>query len=165
MIRPFLLVLIALLGIGCGSADQVVEYTASDAEFRFEGPLFSGPQSAQAVLAVDIQRILDSLGKTREDIDRVELVGADLNADSLAFANLNSLTLQFTGDQSPMVQAGVLNPVPQGMSAAFTPATEADLGAVFREGICYALLDADIAADADTSFSIFGTFHFKIHLR
>ena len=154
-----------LLFWGCTSNEHYIEYTVEDASFTFEGPLFSGPNSAQSELVIDLASILDSLQLDASHIHHVALKEATIEADSLPFSGINSFVLQCTGNQSAMVQAAVLNPVTPGMSATLTPASDADLSAIFKEGTCYALLDADIAEDADTSFTMYGTFRFMIHVK
>lgn len=154
-----------LLFWGCASNEHYIEYTVEDASFTFEGPLFSGPNSAQSELAIDLASILDSLQLDASHIHHVALKEAVIEADSLPFSGINSFVLQCTGNESAMVQAAVLNPVTPGMTATLTPAAEADLSAIFKEGTCYALLDADIAEDADTTFTMYGTFKFLIHVK
>jgi len=154
-----------LLICGCASNEHYIEYTVEDASFTFEGPLFSGPNSAQSELVIDLASILDSLQLDASHIHHVALKEAVIEADSLPFSGINSFVLQCTGNESPMVQAAVLNPVTPGMSATLTPAADADLAAIFKEGTCYALLDSDIAEDADTTITMYGTFKFMIHVK
>jgi len=159
------LFLIAAVFASCAPVQNHIEYTIEDVSFVFEGPLYSGPNTAQAALTVDIQDILDSLNMSLTNVTKVELKSAELYTDSLPIEGIQSFVIQFTSEQASMIQAGVLNPVPVSNRISMQPSAEANLADIFREKDLIALLDADIVEDADTSFVIYGSFTFLLELK
>lgn len=158
------IILLALF-TGCSQPTNVIEYTLEDVAFEFDGPLFSGPNTAQAALAVNIQDLLDGLEIPNAEIHSATLKSARIISEEKPFYNISSFVLQFAGKSSKMVQTAVLNPVPSDTLANLNPAKDAQLRDILREADFYAILDADIQEDADTSFTLYGTLTFLLEVK
>jgi len=155
---------IALI-ISCSNPPKVIEYTIEDVVFDFEGPLYAGPNTAQAEIAIDVDDLLSELEMTSATIHGATLKTARIESEDGPFSGIQSFVVQFAGTSSNMVQAAVLNPVPADTIVHLNPSREAALRDLVREKQFYALLDADIANDTDSSFTLFGTFTFLIEVK
>jgi hypothetical protein len=150
----------AILAIGllvaCGE-QAASSYTVDDQQFIMEGPLFTGPNTAQATFAPSIEA-------------EGEMVGATLTAATLTapagqtFDAFSDIVLQLVTGTSDMIQVGVLNPVPKGQSEiSLQVSSEADLTELLGADQCVWVIDANIPTDMmDTTLQFSGNFRFEL---
>ncbi|MEO0899836.1 MAG: hypothetical protein AAFY71_25715 [Bacteroidota bacterium] len=150
-----LLSVIALLS-SCGE-ETVSNYPVKDQSFVMEGPLFQGPNTAQA----SFPPAVEGEGK---------LTGAKLTSAVLTvpegqnFDAFSDVVLQLVTSSSDMVQVGVLNPVPKGQSSlTLQVSKEADLTELLSSEECVWVIDANIPVDMmDTTLTFSGDFSFDV---
>jgi len=135
----------------CSGPGEIHEYSVNDLEFSLEGPLFAGPNSGQAEIAVDLAEALGDAYVDGMRISDARLTSATVAPnDSLGFANINAFVVAFASDNEDisMQEAAVKNPLEDGAAeASLDVAPEAELGEIMEEGKVYVVLDADLAED------------------
>ena len=83
----------------CSGPGEIHEYSVSDLEFSLEGPLFAGPNSGQAEIAVDLAEALGDAYVDGMRISDARLTSATVAPnDSLGFANINAFVVAFASD-------------------------------------------------------------------
>jgi len=140
-----------LMITSCSGPGEMHEYTVNDLEFSLEGPLFAGPNSGQAEIAVDLTEVLGDAYVEGMRISDARLTSATVAPnDSLGFANINAFVVSFASDNEDisMQEAAVKNPLEDGAAeASLNVAPEAELGEIMEEGKVYVVLDADLVDD------------------
>jgi hypothetical protein len=122
-----------------------------------EGPLFQGPNSAQASFAP----AMEAEGTLKE----ATLASAVLTApEGQNFDAFSDIVLQLVTGTSDMIQVGVLNPVPKGQSSlTLQVSQEADLTELLSAQECVWVIDANIPVDMmDTTLTFTGDFSFDV---
>lgn len=160
--RKLLFLCIGLLALASCSEGTKKSYVIQNIELSAEGPLFDGPNTMQAVHAIDLNSI-DS-GLKAENIKSVKLTKASVSTtDSVAFNSIRNFVLQFTSSDAKMQKAGVLNPVPKNTATVeLTPAAEGELTDNFKQPELIIILDADLEGDRDENLTYNGNFEFEI---
>ena len=153
-----ILVLSGIVGlvVSCGEA-SVSNYPVSNQSFVMEGPLFQGPNTAQASFAPAMEAEGELTGAT--------LASAVLTVpDSQNFDAFSDIVLQLVTGSSDMIQVGVLNPVPKGQSSiTLQVSKEADLTELLASDECVWVIDANIPVDMmDTTITFSGDFSFDV---
>ena len=88
-----------LLVTSCSGPGEVHEYSVTDLEFSLEGPLFTGPNSGQTEISIDLA---DALGDAY--VEGMRISDARLKSalvlpnDSLGFAQINAFVVSFASD-------------------------------------------------------------------
>jgi len=153
-------VVILMLAVGlltsCGE-QSISSYPVENQEFVLEGPLFQGPNTAQATFSPAIEA-------------EGELVGATLKTATLSvpagqnFDAFSDVVLQLVTGSSDMIQVGVLNPVPKGASElTLQVSSEADLTELLNSESCVWVIDANMPVDMmDTTITFMGDFAFDL---
>ena len=140
-----------LMITSCSGPGEMHEYTVNDLEFSLEGPLFAGPNSGQAEIAVDLTEVLGDAYVEGMRISDARLKSATVVPnDSLGFDQVNAFIVSFASDNEDvsMQEAAVKNPLQEGASeTSLDVAAEAELGEIMEEGKVYVVLDADLAED------------------
>jgi hypothetical protein len=153
-----LCLLLGILGLvaSCGQ-DKASNYAVNDQSFVMEGPLFQGPNSAQASFAP----AMEAEGTLKE----ATLASAVLTApEGQNFDAFSDIVLQLVTGTSDMIQVGVLNPVPKGQSSlTLQVSQEADLTELLSAQECVWVIDANIPVDMmDTTLTFTGDFSFDV---
>ncbi len=148
----FQIIAVSVMLASCGS-DQTITYTLKDVEFTAEGPLFEGPNTMQYELANAINDTLKKAGFTKDQLEKVQLKSASFSTtDSVGFSAFNSITLQLAAQNTPMTNAGVINPIPAGAkNAELTVSKEAELTDFFIQDKIFLVTDANLSKDQDAS--------------
>ena len=140
-----------LMITSCSGPGEMHEYAVNDLEFSLEGPLFAGPNSGQAEIAVDLTEFLGDAYVEGMRISDARLKSATVVPnDSLGFDQVNAFIVSFASDNEDvsMQEAAVKNPLEEGAAeASLDVAAEAELGEIMEEGKVYVVLDADLAED------------------
>ena len=140
-----------LMITSCSGPGEMHEYAVNDLEFSLEGPLFAGPNSGQAEIAVDLTEVLGDAYVEGMRISDARLKSATVVPnDSLGFNQVNAFIVSFASDNEDvsMQEAAVKNPLEEGATeASLDVAAEAELGEIMEEGKVYVVLDADLAED------------------
>ena len=140
-----------LMITSCSGPGEMHEYTVDDLEFSLEGPLFAGPNSGQAEIAVDLTEVLGDAYVEGMRISDARLKSATVVPnDSLGFDQVNAFIVSFASDNEDvsMQEAAVKNPLEEDAAeASLDVAVEAELGEIMEEGKVYVVLDADLAED------------------
>lgn len=140
-----------LMITSCSGPGEMHEYAVNDLEFSLEGPLFAGPNSGQAEIAVDLTEVLGDAYVDGMRISDARLKSATVVPnDSLGFDQINAFIVSFASDNEDvsMQEAAVKNPLENGAAeASLDVAGEAELGEIMEEGKVYVVLDADLAED------------------
>jgi len=140
-----------LMITSCSGPGEMHEYTVNDLEFSLEGPLFAGPNSGQAEIAVDLTEVLGDAYVEGMRISDARLKSATVVPnDSLGFDQVNAFIVSFASDNEDvsMQEAAVKNPLEEDAAeASLDVAVEAELGEIMEEGKVYVVLDADLAED------------------
>lgn len=159
-----ILIGLALLWLGCGGDTRTLSHSVKGQTFELMGPLFAGPNTAQATFSPDVAATLAA-----ENAGEAELVGVRLRSAILrmpagqSFAGVEEAVLQLVADDAEMTQAAVLNPVPQDKSEiSLTVSEEADLLKIFQQEQAYLVIDLGLAEDLDTSLVVMGDFVFDL---
>jgi len=122
-----------------------------------EGPLFQGPNTAQA----SFSPTMDAEGK----LTRATLSSAVIKApEGQNFDAFSDVVLQLVTSSSDMIQVGVLNPVPKGQSSlTLQVSNEANLSELLSSDECVWVIDANIPVDMmDTTLTFSGDFSFDV---
>jgi len=154
--RIGLLLSVILLVSSCGE-ESVSTYPVNNQSFVMEGPLFQGPNTAQASFSPSIEEE----GKLTE----AKLTSAVLKAgEGQNFDAFSDMVLQLVTGSSDMIQVGVLNPVPKGQSSlTLQVSEEADLSELLASEECVWVIDANIPKDMmDTTLTFTGDFSFEV---
>lgn len=152
----FLLVGVVGLVTSCGQ-EAVSDYAVPNQSFVMEGPLFQGPNTAQASFAPAMAAEGELTGAT--------LASAVLKMpEGQNFDAFSDIVLQLVTGSSDMIQVGVLNPVPKGQSSlTLQVAAEADLTELLASEECVWVIDANIPEDMmDTTLTFSGDFSFEV---
>lgn len=150
--------LLGVIGLisSCGQ-ETVSSYQVNNQSFVMEGPLFQGPNTAQASFTPAME--------AEGDLKKATLASAVLKApDGQNFDAFSDIVLQLVTGSSDMIQVGVLNPVPKGQSSlALQVSNEADLAALLSSEECVWVIDANIPVDMmDTTLTFSGDFSFDV---
>lgn len=140
----------------CGQ-ETVSNYPVNDQSFVMEGPLFQGPNTAQASFSPDM--------KAEGKLTSATLTSAVLKApEGQNFDAFTDVVLQLVASSSDMIQVGVLNPVPKGQSSlTLQVSNEADLSELLSSEECVWVIDANIPVDMmDTTITFSGDFTFDV---
>ena len=152
--------LIALLN--CSSKTELKTTSLKSINFEFEGPIYSGPNSATAELSINLSEVLGAIG----DIKDVKLKSATIVTDSSTTLaeNLQSLSLQIGSSNQPLISIAVLNPVDATNSKQeLLTSKDKNLTVYLLEKSFYLVLDADFLNDSDDSQLLTGSFELEIH--
>jgi hypothetical protein len=152
--------LVGIISVGllssCGQ-DTVSKYPVNNQSFVMEGPLFEGPNTAQASFSPAMEAQGELTGAT--------LTSAVLNApEGGNFDAFDGIVLQLVTSTSDMIQVGVLNPVPKGQSSlTLQVSNESDLSELLSSEECIWVIDANIPTDMmDTTLTFTGDFLFDV---
>lgn len=146
---------IALIS-SCGQ-ETASSYQVNDQSFVMEGPLFQGPNTAQASFAPAME--------AEGDLTKATLASAILKApEGQNFDAFSDIVLQLVTSSSDMIQVGVLNPVPKGQSSlTLQISKESDLTELLSSEECVWVIDANIPTDMmDTTLTFSGNFSFDV---
>lgn len=152
--------------VACKQA-STLEFQQKNLAFDLEGPLFSGPNTAQATFpSAAFEDFLKQNGVTMEQVDKIVLSEAKFSAaaDTLNFDNCAELVLQLVSDKTAMNKFGVLNPIPVG-AKTIQPAIsteKADVAEYFKTAPFTILADVNLKNDQDAGMSMRGDFTFKV---
>ncbi len=154
--RFVLLFCILGLFVSCGQ-ETASEYAVNEQSFVMEGPLFQGPNTAQASFAP----AMDAEGSLKKATLASAVLKAPAGQNFDAFSNI---VLQLVTGSSDMIQVGVLNPVPKGQSTlTLQVSKEADLTELLSSAECVWVIDANIPVDMmDTTLTFSGDFSFDV---
>lgn len=150
---------------GCqGSTSHT--YTLENLEFELEGPLFEGPNSGQKEVQVDLAEVL----KNAADVSAIK--GARLSSctikasDPSVFDKVSSFVLQLTGDDAPMTEIAVLNPVvPGSAQVQLQPSKEAEVKDFFKQKSFIVLIDAALKQDQDDNLKFTADLTFELDVK
>ena len=165
----FASVILVVFLMACGGATVTHRYTSPVQEFRLEGPLFAGANTAQATLAPEmVQAFLAEQGSGLAQLKRATLSGFTLEggAGSPNFNWAEEMTLQVAADAVDMQQFAVLNPVPEGASSLELQVTqEVELTPYLQQPAMFLVLDANLSEDMmDTTLVFTGTLSFDLEV-
>ena len=162
--KKLLLLATVLTALISGCAEKVSKtYETGPITFELSGPLFMGPNTAQAVLEPDFSAM--GLGDlTADQIHEVKLVSATFtSSDSIPFQNWDGSVLQFVTDNADMVNAAVMNPLEaNGNSITLTGSAEADLSALFKDLPVYVVTDINLSEDVMGDLTFTGDLTFEM---
>lgn len=163
MKHVFLLFGLALLISSCGS-ETTMKYRISGVTFNDSGPLFEGPVTLQHEFANTINDSLSKNGYTPEQLKKITLSSATYTCnDSLGFDGIGSLVFQLTAENTSMLEAGVINPIPAGSKAvSLKPSAEANLVEFFKQPKIFLITDANAVRDAERELNIKADFEFEV---
>lgn len=162
--KPIVLLLaISALFASCGS-DQTVTYSLKDVAFTAEGPLFEGPNTMQYELTNSLSDSLKAAGFTIEQLEKVQLKSASFStSDSLGFGAFNSIALQLAAENTPMVSAAIINPIPAGAkNTDLTISKEAELTDFFKQPKIYLVTDANLTKDQEETANFKANIVFEV---
>jgi hypothetical protein len=154
--RISLLLGVMVLLSSCGQ-ETASSYQVNDQSFVMEGPLFQGPNTAQATFSP----AMEAEGK----LTKATLASAVLEVpEGQNFDAYSDIVLQLVAGSSDMIQVGVLNPVPKGQSSlTLQVSKEADLTELLSSKECVWVIDANIPTDMmDTTLTFSGNFSFDV---
>lgn len=154
-----------LLLMACGERETLTFETVR--EFEFEGPLFEGPESAQASIADDLNAFLKSNDIERKQIKSVKLAEVEVTRDDAYEAELvTDAGLTFAGSGMDMTQVAVLNPVPSDQKAfKLNVSSEAEAAPFFKAEDFILLLDIGFGDDVDEDYSATARMRFEITIK
>lgn len=156
--------LLLLLG-SCGERETLSFETAQS--FSFEGPLFEGPESAQASLAHDLNAFLKEKGIDRKQIKAVQLVEVEVTRDEdYPLELVTDAGLTFAGSGMDMTQVAVLNPVPSDQAAfQLKVSNEAESAPFFKAEDFILLLDIGFGDDVDDDYRATARMRFEVTIK
>lgn len=163
MRQIILLLAISTFFASCGT-DQTLTYTLKDVPFSAEGPLFEGPNTMQFELNQSIEDTLKKAGFTAEQLDKVQLKSVSFESlDSVGFGAFNSLAFQLAAENTPMVSAAILNPIPANTKQAeLAVSEEAELTDFFKQKKIFLVTDANLTKDQEESAQFKANIVFEI---
>lgn len=166
LILPFVVTFAMLLTIvSCGERETLTFETELD--FTFSGPLFEGPESAQASIAGDLNDFLKANSIRREQIRSVQLVEVEVMRDEAYPLELvTDAGLTFAGSGMDMTQVAVLNPVPSDQAAfQLKVSNEAESAPFFKADDFILLLDIGFGEDVEDDYSAAARMRFEITIK
>lgn len=160
-----LLAMMALALNSCSPSTEQTTYKLENITFEYEGPLLEGPNMGQYTVTVNLPEQFE--GVEAGQVHKASLKSALITpGDGTDFSLLSSLVLQLASDDAEMVQAGVLNPIPEGSKeASLQPSTEADLTDFFNGESFILVLDAALKEDLYDNMQLKGTFEFNLEIK
>lgn len=155
----------AFVQFSCSPNTEQATYKLENITFDFEGPLFEGPNMGQYTVKVNLPEQLD--GVEASQVHQASLKSAAISAgEGTDFGLISSLVLQLASEDAEMVQAGVLNPIPEGSTeASLQPSTEAELTDFFKGESFILVLDAGLNEDLFENMQLKGTFEFNLEIK
>jgi len=161
---PFL-----LLGLFFTSCQQtsVSKLAPIPVSFQMEGPLYSGPNTAQATFPTEaLVQSLQAQGLSLDKVQELRLTNIILTAgvDSLRFNNCSEVVLQVVSDKTPMSKVAVLNPVPaDATQLTLNISTEqADLIKYLQTAPFTLVADLNLNNDQESGMTFKGDFTFEV---
>ena len=150
--------LLSVVGLltSCGQ-ETASNYPVNNQSFVMEGPLFQGPNTAQASFAPAMT--------AEGELTKATLASAVLEVpEGQTFDAFSDIVLQLSTGSSDMIQVVVLNPVPKGQtSLTLQVSKEADLTELLSSEECVWGIDANIPVDMmDTTLTFSGNFSFDV---
>jgi hypothetical protein len=145
----------------CSKPTSSTSFTLSDTSFNFEGPIYSGPNSASVSVKFQVKDHLPA----NASLKSVSIKNASITADSSSQwkNDLQSIALQIGSNSSPMLSIGIKNPLDDADSQTLKLATETALLPYFNEKSFYLLLDADFINDLEIdTYTLLGNFTFEL---
>jgi len=160
--------LLMLMMNGC-QPESKTQTGTMQCTFEWSGPLFEGPNTAQALIKVDLASLLGNPVQEGMKITKVQLKSAELSGDSASDLNgIGTLVLSITSDDRSltMKELAVLNPVTSSSGQAILkPSPEAEVSDFFAQKEFYLVVDAGLSADRDQNLRLTGKFQWEIQYR
>ncbi len=166
LILPSIVTFAMLLAIAsCGERETLTFETELD--FTFSGPLFEGPESAQASIAGDLNDFLKAKSIRREQIRSVQLTEVEVTRDEAYPLELvTDAGLTFAGSGMDMTQVAVLNPVPSdNASFKLNVSAEAKAAPFFKADDFILLLDLGFGDDVDDDYRATARMRFEVTIK
>lgn len=132
----------------------------------FEGPLFEGSNTAQAtIVSGEVLKnengIIDP-----ENICEARLRSLTLRSSGGSLSTMSSMVISFTGPETPMLQAGVINPIPKGATSLnLTLGEEKSLGDIFKQAAFYLVADGTLSKDSEENIEVLADLTFELTLK
>ncbi len=160
--------LLSLFFSACSSSTETKVFNIQNIQISAEGPLFEGSNTAQLELNNPLQAYL-----TTEKIDIKNIKSAKLksiqidNADSSNFNMFQSLTLQLTSEKTPMLNLGVLNPIPADVKSINLNVAniQEDLVDILKQKSLFVVADALIKADTSANIKMNCNLEFELEIK
>lgn len=160
-----ILIILAMCLAACGERETLT--FEAERSFTFEGPLFEGPESAQASLAEAFNAFLNENAIERSQIKAVQLVEAEVTRDDAYPLDLvTDAGLTFAGSGMDMTQVAVLNPVPSdNASFKLNVSAEAKAAPFFKADDFILLLDLGFGDDVDDDYRATARMRFEVTIK
>lgn len=149
--RNLVAIIISAILVVSYSPGQKHNYSVSNLDISLSGPLFSGPNTGQAEIVLDLEEALGENYSESMSVDEAYLKSATVvSNDGLGFSNINAFVLSFASYNEAvlMQEAAVKNPIDQGSESIILDISEdAELGEIMDERTVIVVLDADLLED------------------
>jgi len=156
-----------LLGLSACAPEETLRYGPVTVDLRAEGPLFEGPNTAQATVDPGIAAFLQVNGATPEQLRKATLVSARLSSqDSIGLANVGGMSLQVMSEGASAQELGVRNPLPPGATVAELELAHAQDGLAghLRQTLVTWVADLQLKADEEDDRHIRAELTFELTL-
>lgn len=116
--RFLLLMAVSIFTLTNCNQQKQVSYELNNITLVLEPPVFSGSNTFQTEIPVDVNRVLKQYNITSEKIKNVNISSIDINSISPAnFNNYENLLIQFFGEKTDMADVASLSPISKDVSA------------------------------------------------
>ncbi len=158
--KLFLFLLVLALS-ACKNQTYTKLYQLENIEFKIEGPLFEGANSAQYEVVIDKAKLL-SEQQNIDNIKEAKLVSCDLVAsDSSDFSNLSGFVLQLTAENSEMTEIALADKVNGGKSVKLK-ASDKEVTNFFKQNKFILLMDSYLKKDQEESMKFTANIVFEV---
>lgn len=132
----------------------------------FEGPLFEGSNTTQATI-VSAEVLKDETGSIDpENICDASLRSLTLRGSGGSLSALSSIVISFTGPETPMMQVGVINPIPKGATSLnLTLGEDKSLDNIFKQAAFYLVADGTLSKDSEENIEVLADLNFELTLK
>ncbi len=133
-----------------------------------DAPYFEGPNSFQANVQHELEKILKEKGYTLSQIKNIQLDNATIEVpDTLPKDLISSVTLQLVSDEIAMQKVAVLNPfISEASKVELQVAQEQkDIEKYFTKDYFTVVLDANFNKDVENNLQFYTTLNFSVFLK
>lgn len=159
-----LLAVVALLFVGCNQQQKTVSYEVNNVTLALDPPVFSGSNTYQAEIPVEVNSVLKPYNITSEKIKSANISSIEISSVSPAnFNNYENLLIQFFGEKTDMADVASLSPVSKDV-ALVKPVIiqDKDVKAFLQANKLGILLDANLLQDDTMKYELQANIKFNI---
>jgi hypothetical protein len=160
----FIFLFLAIFFTNCAGPSESKLYELKNIVFKMTEPATVGVNSLQAEIEIDLNKWAAENKLVAADIRKVELKSVEISSADKNFNNFESISLQFAGGASGMVEAAVSNTVDKDVKSIKPALTQQnDVTPFFAKTSKLTLIiDANAIADDSTAYIFNANLSFNV---